>query len=245
MGKIETAKALQEPFRAEDIEWRAQMVGISGDKPYAMVLAYVTNRAIQSRLDSVMGVDGWQNTFEKAPDGGVMCGISCKFGSEWVTKYDAAPNTDVEAVKGGISNAMKRAAVQWGIGRYLYKLDATFAECSLEKKQGWIVGMTKDKKKVWWKIPTLPKWALPNDDDSQSKGVDEEHEEEQCEQPKKVTIGSYLSGAGLNPNEAKELVAMFKITAETAAGYLSDTKKLDTAIVEYRAAKNGVKIIEE
>ena len=28
----------------------------------------------------------------------------------------------MEAIKGGLSNAMRRAAVQWGIGRYLYDL---------------------------------------------------------------------------------------------------------------------------
>ena len=31
-------------------------------------------------------------------------------------------NTDIEPVKGGLSNAFKRAASMWGIGRYLYDL---------------------------------------------------------------------------------------------------------------------------
>ena len=136
--QIRQTEELYAPFAAEDIEWRAARVGFSNNKPYAQVLAYVTNRAIQQRLDDVFGIFGWKNEFMPAPDGGVMCGISVKFGNDWVTKYDAAPNTDVEAVKGGISNAMKRAAVQWGIGRYLYKLESTFAKCSTEKKDGWI-----------------------------------------------------------------------------------------------------------
>lgn len=51
-------------------------------------------------------------------NGGVECGISIKIDGEWITKWDAAENTQVEAVKGGRSGAMKRAAVQWGIGRY-------------------------------------------------------------------------------------------------------------------------------
>ena len=33
-----------------------------------------------------------------------------------------AENTDVEAVKGGLSTSMRRAAVQWGVGRYLYRI---------------------------------------------------------------------------------------------------------------------------
>ncbi|EHU15572.1 putative recombination domain protein [Escherichia coli DEC1A] len=31
---------------------------------------------------------------------------------------------------------MKRAAVQWGIGRYLYNLEEGFAQTSLDKKTG-------------------------------------------------------------------------------------------------------------
>lgn len=41
---------------------------------------------------------------------------------EWVTKADGAGDSDVEAEKGAISDALKRAAVKWGIGRYLYDL---------------------------------------------------------------------------------------------------------------------------
>lgn len=109
-----------EPFSPEDIEWRIQQSGKTRDgKVWAMVLAYVTNRAIMKRLDDVCGKAGWRNEYRDIPNnGGVECGISIKIDSEWVTKWDAAENTQVEAVKGGRSGAMKRAAVQWGIGRY-------------------------------------------------------------------------------------------------------------------------------
>src|SRR5690606_39028946 len=46
--------------------------------------------------------------------------------TEWVTKFDGAENTAVEAVKGGLSDSMKRAAAQWGIGRYLYTLESVW-----------------------------------------------------------------------------------------------------------------------
>ncbi|MLS89826.1 recombinase, partial [Salmonella enterica subsp. enterica] len=110
------------PFNPEDIEWRIQRSGKMHDgKVWALVLAYVTNRAIMKRLDDVCGKAGWRNEYRDIPNnGGVECGISIKIGSEWVTKWDAAENTQVEAIKGGRSGAMKRAAVQWGIGRYLY-----------------------------------------------------------------------------------------------------------------------------
>ena len=42
----------------------------------------------------------------------------------WVAKADGAGDTAHEAEKGGISDAFKRAAVQWGVGRYLYRLES-------------------------------------------------------------------------------------------------------------------------
>lgn len=158
-----------EPFSADDIEWRVQRCGIANDgRPWAMVLAYVTNRAIMKRLDDVCGKAGWRNQFETGPDGGVLCGISVRVDNEWITKWDGAEKTQVEAVKGGISGAMKRAAVQWGIGRYLYDLEENFAECSIEREQGWNKAGFKDKKtnqfaSLWWKPPVLPEWALPRE----------------------------------------------------------------------------------
>lgn len=160
---------LDEPFAVEDIEWRVQQCGIASSGPWVMVLCYVTNRAIMKRLDEVCGKAGWRNEYHDIPNnGGVECGISIKVDGEWITKWDAAENTQVEAVKGGRSGAMKRAAVQWGIGRYLYQLEERFAVCSTERNNGWNKAAHKDKKtnkfvNLWWKTPELPKWALPPD----------------------------------------------------------------------------------
>jgi hypothetical protein len=105
-----------------------------------------------------VGPGNWKNEFRPGPDGGVMCGLSVRVGDEWVTKWDGAENTDVEGVKGGLSSAMKRAAVQWGVGRYLYGLDESFAQVS---ENGSLRGKTKDGKPFKWDPPQLPKWALP------------------------------------------------------------------------------------
>ena len=115
-------------FDSSDIEWKP--IAVSKRTGKALAAAYITSRAIQQRLDDVCGPGGWRNEFAAGPGGGVLCGISIRIereGSdgvetEWVTKWDGAENTDVESVKGGLSNAMKRAASQWGIGRYLYDL---------------------------------------------------------------------------------------------------------------------------
>ena len=136
-----------------------------------MVLAYVTNRAIQQRLDDVLGPANWRNEYSKAPDDGVLCGISIHIGDNpislgpnWITKFDGAENTQVEAVKGGLSGAMKRAAVQWGIGRYLYQLESTFVEVKPDKPGQYINIKDKDGKSLltgYWNDPQLPGWALP------------------------------------------------------------------------------------
>ena len=121
-------KELRIPFPEDDIEWRVQQQGLSNGLPWALVLAYVTNRAIMDRLDEIIGAENWTNDFTQSPNGGVLCTLGIRVDDSWVYKTDGADNTEVERVKGGLSNAMKRAGVQWGIGRYLYKLPTTFAE---------------------------------------------------------------------------------------------------------------------
>jgi len=175
MDKNEISLLLQEPFNPDDIEWRAQSCGVkkNGD-PFVRALAYVTNRAIQQRLDEVFGVFGWQNKYMKSPDGkGTICGIAFKAGDEWVTKWDGAQdkvnkNTNViDPVKTSLSNSMKRAAVQLGIGRYLYDLDAFWAVCVLVDSK-WDVTHNHASKKfdngqtvhLNWQNPELPEWAL-------------------------------------------------------------------------------------
>ncbi|MFA5927397.1 MAG: Rad52/Rad22 family DNA repair protein [Patescibacteria group bacterium] len=117
---------LRKPFEAGDIEWR--IGSINADRTSGMALAYVTNRAIQERLDEIVGPLNWKNEFDRWDSKGVKCGISIRIDdkSEWITKYDGAEETNIEPTKGGFSDAMKRAAVQWGIGRYLYDMPSVW-----------------------------------------------------------------------------------------------------------------------
>jgi len=151
---------LSKPFPAKDIEWRVQNAGVKNDKPWAMVLAYVTNRAIMERLDQAAGAGNWKNEFKEWMKDSVLCGISIKIDGEWVTKWDGADQTEFEATKGGLSSAMKRAAVQWGIGRYLYNLEATMATI-LEHGKHYQKAKTNVYPAFKWNEPSLPEWALP------------------------------------------------------------------------------------
>lgn len=170
LNDSEVRRQLQAPFLESEIEWRISRSGVTKSRVWAKILAYVTNRAIQNRLDDVFGPLGWQNTYQAGPSGGVMCGISVWTGTQWVTKLDGAANTEViidgkpdvdTNIKGGFSASMKRAAAQWGIGRYLYLLDEAFADIV---DDGRLYGKVKGESGMQsfrWNPPRLPEWALP------------------------------------------------------------------------------------
>lgn len=140
--------ALQKPFAIEDIEFRVGST--STDKSKGIALAYLTNRAIMKRLDDIFGPFGWKNEYREWKGNSQLCGISIKHEGEWITKWDGADDSATEAVKGGLSDAMKRAAVQWGIGRYLYQLENM-----------WVPLKPQGRSHVMVNEPRLPQWALP------------------------------------------------------------------------------------
>lgn len=113
--------ALCEPFPAECIDWR--LGAINKEKTKGMALAYIDARTVMDRLDSVCGPDGWQNNYTPAPGNALICNLGVLMpAGEWVWKADGAGATDVEGEKGMMSDALKRSAVRWGVGRYLYEL---------------------------------------------------------------------------------------------------------------------------
>ncbi len=102
--------ALKRPFK--NVKWRK---GYKNGKD----LVYIDARDVMDRLDSVFGIDGWQTKYEYL-GGRMICNLSVRFDLEWITKSDGADDSSIEGAKGGISDALKRAAVLLGIGRYLY-----------------------------------------------------------------------------------------------------------------------------
>ena len=167
---------LAEPFDLSDLEWRVARAGEKNGKVWALILTYITARAIMDRLDLVCGVGGWQTEYRDI-GGSLSCGIGIYSGSEamigshltaneWVWKWDGTGHLatndgldSADAGKGDFSNALKRAGVQWGIGRYLYGLTESFAT---GHDHGAFKGKTKDGKWFKWDPPDLPSWALPN-----------------------------------------------------------------------------------
>jgi len=110
---------LSSPFDPSEVDWRVGST--TQDKTKGMALAYIDARTVMDRLDTVCGPAGWQNRYV-IEGTKTVCEIGIKCGDEWVWKSDGAGDSDVEAEKGALSDAFKRAAVRWGIGRYLYNL---------------------------------------------------------------------------------------------------------------------------
>ena len=121
--------ALTAPFAEEELH---TFQGVGGKQ-----LTYIEDETVMDRLDAVCGPQGWQcrypHTGQKTVcEIGILTAINTGEFPDllpiWVWKADGAGDTDFEADKGALSDAFKRAAVRWGIGRYLYDLDSPWVE---------------------------------------------------------------------------------------------------------------------
>lgn len=93
--------------------------------PSNTTLAYIDARQVMDLLDEVVGPENWQTDY-KDLNGKIYCGIAIRTNqmeNVWVWKWDMGTESEYEAEKGEASDAFKRAAVKWGIGRFLYDLD--------------------------------------------------------------------------------------------------------------------------
>jgi hypothetical protein len=141
-------KALAAPFDVSEVKFKPAVV--SGNR--ALALAYVDARVIQDRLDEVLGVTGWQDDYECLPDGSVVCRLRLKVGGEWLTKVDVGGPSEQpdegDRRKAAFSDALKRAAVKFGVGRYLYRLPSQWVDYDPQRRQ-------------FARTPLLPDYALP------------------------------------------------------------------------------------
>ena len=165
---------LAEPFPAEDVEWKILAAGIGRQNIWAKAVAFITARAIQSRLDAVCGVN-WRIEEPKIlvvnGQSAFAVGISIRIDNEWRTRWDVGDATTVEPAKGGFSSALKRAGCAWSIGRYLWSLDSGGTKVEVSETdpaiRGWRFGRLGEKQGgqvFFWREPTLPSWALPQDE---------------------------------------------------------------------------------
>lgn len=142
---------LARPFEAGEVKFKPATV--AGNR--CLALAYVDARLVMDRLDDVLGPNNWADEYQVLPDGAVVCTLKVRFGGpggEWIAKTDVGGESEQpdegDRRKAAFSDALKRAAVKYGIGRYLYRLPRSWVDYDPQKKQ-----MVKP--------PQLPSWALP------------------------------------------------------------------------------------
>ena len=116
----DTLAKLAAPFPTDRISWRVG--AMTKDQSKGIGLAYIDARDVMDRLDSVIGAEGWQCRYTHCGTA-TVCELGIITHNNWVWKADGSGDTDIEAEKGALSGAFKRAAVRWGIGRYLYELE--------------------------------------------------------------------------------------------------------------------------
>jgi hypothetical protein len=126
---------LAAPFDEGEIKFKPAVV--SGGR--ALALPYVDARVIQDRLDEALGVMNWQDEYECLPEGSVVCKLRLRIGDEWITKMDVGGPSEQpdegDRRKAAFSDALKRAAVKFGVGRYLYRQESQWVDYDPAKKK--------------------------------------------------------------------------------------------------------------
>lgn len=124
-------KQLAAPFPPAAITWKP---GSTKDNR-CMALAYADLRAYQDRLDEVCGLD-WQIEYVPWGDNRVIARLTIAGVTRSSTGEMAAQ--DIKNEMGGTvaeAQAMKRAAAQFGLGRYLYELPSVWVEFDAQKRR--------------------------------------------------------------------------------------------------------------
>jgi hypothetical protein len=108
--------ALAAPFEPQDVKTRSQQ---------GRQLQYVTARTVMNRLDTVLGPENWWDEYVPSQNS-VLCRLTVRLPDGTIlTKCDAGGYAGMadsgDDDKSGYSDAFKRAAVKFGVARYLYR----------------------------------------------------------------------------------------------------------------------------
>lgn len=110
---------IQRPLKANELEVKVKQVTKNG----CLLLLYKTARVDMQVLDETFGYDKWCCDYKIINDV-LYCGIGVFLNNQWVWKWDCGIESrgdgEGNEKKGQASDAFKRAAVKWGVGRELY-----------------------------------------------------------------------------------------------------------------------------
>ena len=99
-------------LKAEEIEVRVQSV----KNGKANMLLYIDSRAVTKLLDETVGPMNWQTEFYEVNGQTIgKLGIWDSEKQQWIWKSDTGTESNIEAVKGLISDVYKRMISRWGV----------------------------------------------------------------------------------------------------------------------------------
>jgi hypothetical protein len=122
---------LCKPFAAALVELKPGAT--TQDKSRALCMPFVDSRAYQTRLDRVVGPEGWSVEYRPLSDRAVLCRLTIL----GVTREDVGEcnQADENAATSAVAQSFKRACSAFGLGRYLYNLKQVWAAYDAQKKQ--------------------------------------------------------------------------------------------------------------
>ena len=119
------------------------------NKGRATLLLYQDARCAMDILDDTVGNENWQKEYYEV-NGNVFCKIGIFTENGWTWKADCGTESNVDAEKGQASDAFKRAAVSWGIGRELYATPKIKINCPDNYYYNDKMTMTFTVKEIKW-----------------------------------------------------------------------------------------------
>lgn len=143
----------------------------------ATVVSYIDSRQVQDKLDEAVGAENWQVNYEVVK-GNLFASIGILTPNGWVWKSDCGTESNIEKEKGEASDSFKRAAVMWGIGRFLYSLPILTLKTAVHKtKSGAEKEYPADKDgKILWNSEDLNKYCRSLiDDQPQQEGTESQN----------------------------------------------------------------------
>ena len=117
----EIAKALAAPFKESDVSWVVVATSNKNTPQMTELWApYVEAEPILDRLDDVVGPGGWSLDIEVVGDRSAICRLTILGVTKAGAGQIAAEQKTDQPFKAAATDALKRAAVLFGIGRYLH-----------------------------------------------------------------------------------------------------------------------------
>ncbi len=127
-------KKLAEEFQPQEIKFKPEVTKktVNGQKvniknnqgeQIAGCTAHIDARDVMNRLDAVVGVGGWSDSYQVLNNGK---NVECTLTVLGVSKSDVGQTNEggfADPLKAAYSDSLKRAAVKFGIARHLYSME--------------------------------------------------------------------------------------------------------------------------